>query len=80
MSCGQPEHEAPELFAPLSDENWDTYLARQPATPAEVERACRAAQSCCLSTIRYGGRDPASTRRWRLYHDGCTMLASAPAR
>jgi len=63
MACGAPEAEAPELFAPLQGENYDTYFVRQPATPAEVERACRAAEACCVSAVRYGGYDAAILRR-----------------
>jgi hypothetical protein len=63
MACGVPEVEAPELFAPLEGENYDTYFVRQPAAPAEVERACRAAEACCVNAVRYGGRDTAIIRR-----------------
>ena len=63
LACGCPEEEAPELFAPLEDENWDTYFIRQPANPGEVERACRAVTACCTDAIRYGGTDPAIIRR-----------------
>jgi hypothetical protein len=56
--CGAPELEAPELLHPLTDDDLETYFVRQPATPAEIERACRAASVCCVTSIRYGGRDP----------------------
>jgi ferredoxin len=59
MACGAPEDEAPDLFAPLEGENFDTYFVRQPSTPEEVERACRAAHACCVNAVRYGGTDPA---------------------
>ena len=62
-ACGAPEDEAPDLLAPLSDDNYDTYFVKQPRTPAEVERACRAAEVCCTSALRYGGTDPAIIRR-----------------
>ena len=58
MACGAPEAEAPELFAPLTDENYETYFVRQPRTQNEVQRACAAAHSCCVSAVRYGGTDP----------------------
>lgn len=58
MSCGTPEGEAPDLLAPLSDENSDTYFVKQPSTAEEVERACRAVEVCCVDAVRYGGDDP----------------------
>lgn len=61
--CGMPQEEAPELLAPLDDDNLDTYFVRQPATPEEVERACRALEACCTRALRYGGADPAIIRR-----------------
>lgn len=63
MACGAPEVEAPDLLAPLSDDNYDTYFVRQPSTPEEVERACRATEVCCVDALRYGGRDPEIIRR-----------------
>jgi len=63
MACGAPEQEAPELLASLEGANYDTYFLRQPATNAEAEQACRAAEACCVSAIRYGGRDEAIIRR-----------------
>src|SRR5690348_11389024 len=63
LCCGAPEAEAPTLISELTDENFETYSVRQPATPAEVEQACCALDSCCLSTLRYGGTDPGIIRR-----------------
>lgn len=63
LACGAPEHEAPELLAPLEDDNFETYFVRQPVTPEEVEHACRAAEVCCVSAIRYAGLDEAVIRR-----------------
>jgi hypothetical protein len=59
MQCEAPEAEAPELLAPLNDKNDDTYFVRQPATCEEISKACMAARVCCVSALRYGGRDPA---------------------
>ena len=59
LQCEAPEAEAPELLAPLNDENLDTYFIRQPATQEEISKACRALRVCCVSALRYGGRDPA---------------------
>jgi hypothetical protein len=53
-----PEAEAPDLLAPIDDTNSDTYFVRQPQTEEEIERACKAAEVCCVSAIRYGGKNP----------------------
>jgi uncharacterized protein (TIGR02996 family) len=58
LACEAPEHEAPDLLAPLANGNYTTYFVRQPRTAAEVDRACRAAQVCCVDDLRYGGTDP----------------------
>jgi hypothetical protein len=63
MACGAPEAEAPELLSPLTDDDLETYFTRQPATAAELAHACRAAEVCCVTSLRYGGRDPAVIRR-----------------
>jgi hypothetical protein len=57
LFCGTPEHEAPDLLAPLTEDNSDTYFLRQPVTPEEVERACAAIEVCCVDALRYGGKD-----------------------
>jgi len=59
MACGAPEDAAPDLLAPLTDDNWHTYFVRQPESPDELERACHAVEVCCVSALRYGGADPA---------------------
>ena len=41
LFCGAPEEEAPGLLARLDADNYDTFFVRQPATPEEVELACR---------------------------------------
>jgi hypothetical protein len=58
LSCEVPELEAPTLLAPLTDENSDTYFVKQPETEEEIEMACNAINSCCVSALRYGGNDP----------------------
>ncbi len=63
ISCGAPEAEAPELLSELSDENWDTYFVRQPQSSDEIERACSAIEVCCVSSLRYSGRDASIIRR-----------------
>lgn len=80
-ACGTPESEAPDLLAALTDDNWETYFVRQPATPAEVERACRAVEVCCLFTLRYAGTDPAIIRRLGNRADHCDhVLPGGPVR
>jgi hypothetical protein len=63
LACGAPESEAPALLAELTDDQLETFFVRQPTTPMEVEAACRAAQVCCVSSLRYAGKDPAIIRR-----------------
>lgn len=58
MACEAPEAEAPNLLAPLGPTNIITHFVRQPTTPDEVERACRAISICCVTDLRYGGTDP----------------------
>lgn len=57
LQCEAPESEAPELLAPLVDENIDTYFVKQPTTSDEIANACNAARVCCVAALRYGGRD-----------------------
>ncbi len=61
--CGAPEAEAPDLLAPLTKENSDTYFIRQPLTPDEIECACCALSVCCAAALRYGGKDKAIIQR-----------------
>ena len=81
MACGAPEHEAPELMSTLDETNDDTYFVRQPESPEEVERACRAVEVCCLSTLRYGGRDSSVIRRLGNRPEYCDhVLPGGPVR
>ncbi len=60
LSCGIPEHLAPECLAPLDapeNELGETYFLRQPVTQGEVRHVCAAAKACCVDAIRYGGTD-----------------------
>lgn len=63
MACGAPEAEAPDLLAPLSADDNETYFVRQPETPEDIGRACRAVHVCCVAALRYGGTDPAVLKR-----------------
>lgn len=80
MACGAPETQAPELLWPLADGDLDTYFVRQPATPTEVEHACRAAEACCVTALRYGGCDPAIIRRLGNSGEYCDFAEAPPAR
>ena len=81
LACGAPEAEAPALFAALDSDNYETYFVRQPCTLEEIEHACRAAEVCCLSTIRYAGHDPAILRRLGNRPDTCDhLLPGGPVR
>jgi hypothetical protein len=57
--CGAPEDQAPELLAPLTDKNLNTYFIRQPVTDEEIKHAYNALKCCCVDALRYGGKDPA---------------------
>ncbi len=57
LACALPEHEAPDLLAPLTDDNHDTYFLRQPKTKEELEQAIAATEVCCVDAVRYGGKD-----------------------
>lgn len=57
LQCEAPEAEAPELLAPLNDDNLNTYFVRQPYTAVETEHACNAIRVCCVCALRYGGTD-----------------------
>lgn len=63
LACGTPEAAAPELLASAEGENANTYFLRQPSTPEEVEAACQACEVCCVSALRYGGRDLSIIKR-----------------
>ena len=74
LACGAPEAEAPHLLAELTDDQLETYFIRQPETPEDVEAACRAAQVCCVSSLRYGGKDPAIIHRLGNTPEFCDYL------
>jgi ferredoxin len=71
LRCGLPEHEAPDLLAELNESNDDTYFVKQPVTDEEVERACKAMESCCVQALRYAGSDPAIIARLQKYCSSC---------
>jgi len=62
-ACGAPEAAAPDLLSPLSKDDTDTYFIRQPVTDDEIERACKAIQSCCTEALRYGGKSHTIIKR-----------------
>jgi hypothetical protein len=81
LSCALPEQEAPECLAALDESNSDTYFIRQPETDKELENVCSAARVCCVSAIRYGGKDPAIIRRLGNRPEYCDhLLPGGPVR
>jgi hypothetical protein len=77
LACEAPEAEAPDLLAPLSEHNIDTYFVRQPKTIDEIERACRAAKVCCVAALRYGGQDRAIIEQLNNSPDFCDYCIDA---
>jgi hypothetical protein len=71
LACGLPESEARDLLAELNSSNWDTYFTKQPSTPEEIERACKAMEACCVRALRYGGDDPAIIDRLKKTCSDC---------
>ena len=63
LDCALPEAEAPELLANIYDEDVYTHFIKQPRNPGEVEQACEACEVCCLSALRYGGKDKSIVNR-----------------
>jgi len=57
LDCALPEQEAPTLLAPLGDNHYDTYFIKQPETEEELRQAINAADVCCVSAVRYGGKN-----------------------
>ncbi len=57
LQCLAPEHEAPDLLAPLKQCNRNTYFVKQPCNADEIQRACNALRVCCVYALRYGGLD-----------------------
>ena len=60
ISCGAPEHQAPDLMT--HDENeeiiYHCYFERQPITPEETRQAVTACLVSCCDAVQYGGNDP----------------------
>jgi len=57
LDCCLPESLAPKLLADIENEDTYTHFIRQPETPDEIEQACEACESCCVSALRYGGEN-----------------------
>ena len=74
LACALPESEAPECLAPLEGDNYDTYFIRQPTTDVEIDNVCSAAHVCCVSAIRYGGRNPTIIERLGNRAEYCDYL------
>src|SRR5262249_2778940 len=64
MACGAPPVQAPDLmafgsnFRGAAPGDVQCYFKRQPTSPDENERACRAAEVSCCNALRYAGPDP----------------------
>ena len=58
MGCNAPPAQAPDLMA-FSERRNQCYFKRQPTTPGETERACRAAWASCCNAVQYHGTDAA---------------------
>lgn len=66
LACCNPEYEAPDLMGleeHLDNPEFGCFFKKQPETPDELERAFSAMRVNCISTLRYGGTDPAILRR-----------------
>lgn len=77
LECQAPEVEAPDLLAPHSEDNFDTYFVRQPQTKEEIKRACNAIGVCCVAALRYGGRDPEIIRALGNNPEHCDYILDA---
>ena len=68
LACGAPPNEAPDLMhlgTGYGGSYATCYFKKQPETPSEIERACRAAWASCCAAVRYDGDDPAIHKRMR---------------
>ncbi|MEQ9488862.1 MAG: ferredoxin [Alphaproteobacteria bacterium] len=63
LACGVPQEHAPSLLSLLEDDEYQTYFIRQPDSEKEIEQACAAVASCCISALRYGGQSRPVIRR-----------------
>ena len=62
ISCGMPEHVAPDLIGRAYDyddesKGWHCYFKKQPETPDELKRAIRAVNESCCGAVWYSGTD-----------------------
>lgn len=55
ITCGAPEHEAPDLIRTKND---GCCFFRQPVTPDEHRQAARAIWVACCGAVRYKGDNP----------------------
>lgn len=63
LDCALPEEYARDLMADIYEEGAYTHFIRQPASKEEVKRACAACEACCVSALRYGGKDISIIKR-----------------
>lgn len=57
LDCALPEEYAQDLMADIYKDDTYTHFIRQPTSKEEVEKACVACEVCCVSALRYGGKD-----------------------
>jgi len=78
LDCLLPEIEAPELLADIEKLDTYTHFVKQPSNANELEQACGACEVCCVSALRYGGKDISIIKKLGnnpdycdyIYHDG----------
>jgi hypothetical protein len=63
LACGVPHVVAPDLVGWTDEKHLHCYWKKQPATPAELERAIRVLEAQELDCHRYAGTDPAILNR-----------------
>jgi hypothetical protein len=57
LDCAMPEAEAPTLLANIYNEDTYTHFIKQPETHLEILQACSACEVCCVSALRYSGKN-----------------------
>jgi hypothetical protein len=62
ISCGVPQHEAPDLVDWTADGS-HCHWKKQPETPGELRRALAVFDAQCCGAHRYAGHDPDIQRR-----------------
>ena len=74
LDCLIPEMLAPQLLADIENEDTYTHFIKQPETKEEIEQACDACESCCISALRYGGTDLEIIERFKNNPEYCDYI------